>query len=49
MTLKFITGATPLSEFDTYMQTLKDMGIEDAIQITTDEYQRFMEKKAPVA
>lgn len=30
MTLKFITGATPLSEFDTYMQTLKDMGIEEA-------------------
>lgn len=44
MTLKFITGVTPLSEFDSYMEQLKAMGIEDAITITQAEYDTFMSK-----
>lgn len=44
MTIKFITGVTPLDEYDDYMAQLKQMGIEDAIQITQDEYVKFMSK-----
>ena len=44
MTLKFITGVTPLSEFDNYMAQLKAMGIEDAIAITQQQYDAFMSK-----
>lgn len=44
MTVKFITGVTPLDEYDDYMAQLKQMGIEDAIQITQDEYMKFMSK-----
>ncbi len=44
MTLKFITGITPLSEYDNYMAQLKSMGIEEAIAITQNEYAAFMSK-----
>lgn len=44
MTLKFITGVTPLSEYDNYMAQLKALGIEDAIAITQAEYDIFMNK-----
>lgn len=44
MTLKFITGITPLSEFDNYLAQIKAMGIEDAIAITQSEYDAFMSK-----
>ena len=44
MTLKFITGITPLSEYDNYMAQLKAMGIEQAIAITQAEYDAFMSK-----
>ncbi len=48
MTLKFITGATPLTEFDNYMAQLKKMNIDEAIEITQEEYSKFMSKKMPV-
>lgn len=44
MTLKFITGDRPLTEFDDYLNQLKEMGVEEAIAITTEEYQKFMNK-----
>ncbi len=44
MTLKFITGVTPLSEYDSYMEQLKAFGIEEAIAITQAEYDIFMNK-----
>lgn len=44
MTLKFITGVTPLDEFDAYMDQLKKMGMEDAIAITQAQYDAFMSK-----
>lgn len=49
MTIKFITGATPLSEFDQYLATLKSLRVEEAIAITNDEYQAYLAKQAPVA
>lgn len=44
MTLKFITGVTSLDEYDSYMEQLKVMGIEDAVNITTQQYEAFMSK-----
>ncbi len=44
MTLKFITGVTSLDMFDSYMEQLKAMGIEDAIAITQSQYDAFMNK-----
>lgn len=42
MTLKFITGAESLDQWDTYCQTLMDMGIEDAIEIKQTALDRYM-------
>jgi len=44
MTLKFIVGATPLSDFDKYIAQLKSMNIDDAIKITQDEYDIYKNK-----
>lgn len=47
MTLKFITGDTPLTDFDEYLDQLKDMGLEEAIAITEEQFQKFMLKPVP--
>jgi len=47
MTLKFITGAAPLTDFDKYLEQLKKMNIEEAIAITQEEYTNFMTKPMP--
>ena len=39
---KFITGARSLDEFDAYMQELKDIGIEDYIEVYKDSYSGYM-------
>ncbi|MCL2833089.1 MAG: extracellular solute-binding protein [Treponema sp.] len=44
MTLKFITGVSPISDFDSYVAQVKRMGIDEAIQITQDGYQTFLTK-----
>ncbi len=44
MTLKFITGATPLSEFDTYFNQLYKMGLQKAIDITQAQFDIFNSK-----
>ena len=41
MTCKFITGPEPLTNFDTYMDTLQKMGIENLIQLYQDAYDQF--------
>jgi putative aldouronate transport system substrate-binding protein len=41
---KFITGATPLSEYDSFIATLKGMGVEDAVALMQDSYDRFMKR-----
>ena len=44
MVHKFIAGVEPLENFDTYIETLKKMGIEDAIKIKQQAYDRFTNK-----
>lgn len=41
---KFITGATPLSEYDKFIATLKEMGVEEAIALLQDSYDRFINR-----
>lgn len=41
MTYKFITGQEPLTNFDTYMDTLQRMGIEDLIALYQEAYDNF--------
>ena len=47
MVLKYITGAESLDTFDTYKQTIKDYGIEEAIEITQRTYDKLLSKKLP--
>ena len=47
MTIKFITGVTPLSEFDVYLETLKSLSVEEAIEITQAEYDAYLIKAVP--
>jgi len=42
MTWKFITGQEPLTSFDTYMDTLQKMGIEDLIAAYQEAYDNFL-------
>jgi putative aldouronate transport system substrate-binding protein len=41
MRVKFITGATPLSAYDTYVSTLKKMGTDEFISIYQKAYDRY--------
>ena len=41
MTYKFITGVEPLTNFDTYMDTLQKMGIEELIALYQQAYDNF--------
>lgn len=41
MILKFITGKEPLSKFDSYVEQIKKMGIEDVIKIEQAALERF--------
>jgi putative aldouronate transport system substrate-binding protein len=42
MVLRFIMGAEPLANFDAYVAQLKAYGIEEAIQITQNAYNRYI-------
>ena len=44
MVLKYITGVESLDSFDQYQQTLKDLGIEEAIQLTQKGYDALLAK-----
>ena len=41
MTCKFITGVEPLTNFDTYMDTLQKMGIENLVALYQEAYDSF--------
>lgn len=43
--LKFVMGQVPLTEFDNYMKSLKNMGIEDAIKIQQAAYDRYAKRQ----
>ena len=40
-TLGFITGTVPLSEFDSFRDTIESMGIQDLIDIYQDALDRY--------
>ena len=42
MTKKFISGEEPLTNFDSYMDQLQKMGIEDLIAAYQGAHDRFM-------
>ena len=42
MTFKFITGQESLDNFDDYVESLRSMGLEEAIQIKQDGLDRYM-------
>ncbi len=48
MTVKFIMGATPLSEFDDYLATLEKLKIAEAVAITQEQYDLTMDKEVPI-
>lgn len=41
---KFITGAEPLSEYDHFVETLKQMGIERCVELKQAAYDRYLVK-----
>lgn len=45
MFLKFVMGVEPLSKWETFVATLKKMGIEEAIKIQQSAYDRFQARK----
>ena len=40
---KFISGAESLDNFDEYLQTLDDIGLQDILDIKTAQYARYKE------
>jgi putative aldouronate transport system substrate-binding protein len=44
MTLKFIVGAEPLSNFDDYIKNIKNMGIDDMIKIQQNALDRYINR-----
>jgi putative aldouronate transport system substrate-binding protein len=40
--VQFVKGTRPLSEWDNYVKTLKDMGLDEALGIYRDAYKSFM-------
>ena len=44
MHIKYITGSESLDTFDSYLSTLKSMGIEDLLEIKQAQYDRYSGK-----
>lgn len=44
MNMKFITGAEPIGNFDSFRAELKKLGIERAIELTQNAYDRYMSR-----
>lgn len=45
MTLKFITGAQSLEDYDMFRETIKSMGIEEALQLKQDGLDAYLTKE----
>jgi putative aldouronate transport system substrate-binding protein len=43
MFTKFFLGVEPIENFDQYVQTIRDMGIDEAIEIRQSQYDRFQQ------
>ena len=44
MRVKFITGIVPMSDFDSYVQRINQLGIEKALKIKNDALERYNER-----
>lgn len=44
MTLKFITGAEPLENFDTFRDTIRSMGMDEVLELEQKGYEEYMSK-----
>lgn len=44
MRLKFIIGTTPISEFDNYLAQLKKLGMDRAVEIQQNAYNRYLKR-----
>ena len=44
MVLKYITGVESLDSFEQYQQTMKDLGIDEAIELTQNGYDALLSK-----
>lgn len=44
MVLKFILGAVPLSDFDAFVNQVKQLGIDEAVSISQAAYDRYLNK-----
>lgn len=44
MIQKFVMGQVPLTEFDTFIQTVKAMGGDELTQIYQDQLDRYYQK-----
>ncbi|MNY77272.1 hypothetical protein D3C86_2171120 [compost metagenome] len=42
MNIKFITGKESLDKFDSYIKSLKSMGVEDVIKGRQAQYDRYL-------
>jgi len=45
MTLKFITGAEPLSRWDAYVQQINNMGLAELLRSEQTAYDRYLQKR----
>ncbi len=45
MLLKFITGKEPISKFDSYVEQLKKIGIEEVIKLQQTALERYNNRK----
>ena len=43
-TTTFITGITPLSDYRTYLEKMEEYGIDEAVQIYQQAYERYLSK-----
>lgn len=41
-TAQFISGVRPLDEYDDFLQTIKEFGVERAVEIVQEAYDAFM-------
>ncbi|MNI80286.1 hypothetical protein D3C73_1368070 [compost metagenome] len=42
---KFVMNVEPIENFDKYVQTLKSMGIDDAVKVRQAALDRFLSRK----
>ena len=41
MMVSFISGVTPLDQFDSYISTLQSMNMDEVLKVKTEQYGRY--------